>query len=391
MTICGVVAEYNPFHNGHAYQLTQARAATDADAVVCVMSGHFMQRGEPAAVHKSVRVRAALLHGADMVLELPVTYATASAERFASAAAEILDESGIVDALCFGSESGDIAALTEAAHVLANEPDTFKARLREGLDSGQSFPAARSAALGRALTEPNDILGAEYIKAILRRNSRIVPHTITRIGAGYHSETLGAMASATAIRLAMRDDGWAAAMPVDASALVQEEMRQNRAPVTIDTLTQAFLYALQTTPGDALARIADISEGLENRIQHYAAQFDSMTEIAAAVKTKRYTLTRIKRAMLHILLGITRAEAARDVPYIRVLGFRRDAEALVRRLHNAASLPVVTNLKNARAQLDDAAYSVLATELRAAAVYGLAVRAMGGAARDEWREPMVMV
>ena len=396
MAICGVIAEYNPFHNGHAFHLAQARALTGSQAVVCVMSGHFVQRGEAAVFAKQARVRMALLNGADMVLELPVPYATAGAERFASAAVEILEACGMVDSLCFGSESGDLQALDAAADALASESPLFQTQLRAALAEGVSFPTARSFASGGAVDMPNDILGVEYLKAIKRQSSRLTPVIVTRRGAGYHDNHIeGALASATSIRQAMRKlDGdtaiWKAAMPLSAAELAQEECAARRGPVATDDLSQAFLYALRTTPPEALARRADVSEGLENRILRCAEDWPLWSAIVGAVKTKRYTYTRIQRAMLHILLQIDAVDCAARVPYIRVLGFRRSAEHLVRRLCAAASLPVITNLKHAHYAPNDAVSRVLHQELRAAEIYRMAVQARGGHMKNERREALVI-
>ena len=395
MPICGIIAEYNPFHNGHMRHLALAKTQTSAEAVICVMSGHFVQRGEPAILRKQARTRAALLHGADIVLELPVPYATASAERFASAAVEIFSACGIVDTLCFGSESGDLSALTATARSLANESPAFQSRLQAALAAGHSFPAARDkAAEGTAfLTMPNDILGVEYIKAILRQNASITPHTIKREGSDYHDKAIiGTIASATAIRHALANNTtWSSAMPQSAAAILLSECDAHCAPITLDHFSQAFLYSLRTTPTEALACRADIAEGLENRILRCAEDHASLSAIATAVKTKRYTHTRIQRALLHILLQINAEDSAAPAPYIRVLGFRRDSEAILRQLYASATLPVVTNLKNARALLNDNAFRTLEIECRATDIYRTAAQSLGGRMNSEWHEPMVMV
>lgn len=189
MKVVGLIAEYNPFHNGHSYHIEMAKKLTGADYVVVVMSGDFVQRGTPAMIQKHARAKMALLGGADLVLELPVSYATATAEVFAYGGVKILDSFGVVDHICFGSECGNADLLMEIARILADEPEWYSATLKEHLKNGMSYPAARAAALPdyqEILSEPNNILGIEYCKALLKLNSNITPVTITRQGAGYH-------------------------------------------------------------------------------------------------------------------------------------------------------------------------------------------------------------
>jgi len=396
MAVCGVVAEYNPFHNGHARHLALTKAQTGAEAIVCVMSGAFVQRGEPAIVGKQIRTEMALRNGADIVLELPVPYATAAAERFAAAAVAILSACGIVDGISFGSESGDLAALQAAARAGAAEDEAFRARLKASLKTGQSFPAARGMAdAGTVFTAPNDILAVEYLRAIDRQGARLTPHVVLREGAGYHdADVSGGIASATAVRAAIlrgATDAVRAAMPPDAADMLFAECAAMRAPVTMDMLSQAFHYALRMTPPERLAHIADISEGLENRILACADAHYALSDMAAVVKTKRYTLARVRRTLLHILLQMEVSAQAGLPPYIRVLGFRREREGLLKRLCKEAAMPVVTNLKNARAQLSDGAYALFADELRAGDIYRIAAQGLGGCVADERRMPMAMV
>ena len=389
MMICGVAAEYNPFHNGHALHLARARAETGAEAVICVMSGNFVQRGEPAVVGKRTRTRMALAHGADMVLELPVPYATAAAERFAYGAVAVLSACGIVNAISFGSESGDLPALS--AMAAADEDDAFRARLHAGLREGRSFPIARDMASADGVASaPNDILAVEYLRAVRRQNAPLMPHTLRREGAGYHdAEVCGALASATAVRAALlRGDADAvrAAMPASTAEWLLTET-----PVTANDLSQAFHYALRTIPREKLMQIADISEGLENRILAFAEAHYALSDLAMAVKTKRYTLARVRRALLHILLQTDASAQCQPPPYIRVLGFRRDRERLLGRLCAEAALPVVTNLKNARTLLNDRAYALLADELRAGDIYRLAAQSLGHRIPNERSEPMEVI
>ncbi|MDR2167605.1 MAG: nucleotidyltransferase family protein, partial [Clostridiales bacterium] len=218
---CGIIAEYNPFHNGHKFHLEAAKRESSAENIVVVMSGNFVQRGEPAIICKFVRARAALLGGADIVLELPINFATASAEGFARGAVYILEKSGIIDALAFGCENNDLGILSEIANFLVNETEDFKAALRANLRQGKSFPVARAAALEQfsqeVLVAPNNILAIEYLKALRKFNSAIVPFGVARKGVGHHGkELVGSFASASALRreiLAGNVDSLAAFMP----------------------------------------------------------------------------------------------------------------------------------------------------------------------------------
>jgi predicted nucleotidyltransferase len=219
MKVLGIVAEYNPFHNGHLYHIQKSKEATGCDYVVCVMSGNFIQRGEPALLNKWARAEMALINGVDLVIELPVYYSLASAEFFAFGSVKLLDSLGIIDCLCFGSESGTIKELDMFADVFINEPESYKMFLSKNLKLGYSFPKSRSIALSEflstsgindqkldELSKSNNILGIEYIKALKRISSAIKPYTIERIGTGYRSEkALGKIASATAAVLASMD------------------------------------------------------------------------------------------------------------------------------------------------------------------------------------------
>jgi len=252
MKVLGIVVEYNPFHNGHLYHLQASRASCRADCVVGVMSGNFTQRGEPAIINKWARTEMALLNGVDLVIELPCAYAMASAEYFAFGAVKLLDSLGAVDTLCFGSESGNIQKLAEVASILADEPILYKQALKTSLASGKSFPAARQEALsnylnsllGRdylsdAITSPNNILGIEYLKALIKLNSKIVPISIERKGSGYHSlELSGEICSATAIRKTLAENNWsdakqllACALPKQSLAILEREIELGKGPI----------------------------------------------------------------------------------------------------------------------------------------------------------------
>ena len=372
----GIIAEYNPFHNGHKYHIEQAKILTGAERVIVVMSGNFVQRGEPAVYNKQVRTKAVLLNGADIVLELPVFYSTASAELFARAAVDILDKTNCVDFLCFGCESGSLMPLAQAADILSDESESFKAALKAALDSGKAFPAARACALAEAcgvdpsiISLPNNILAIEYLKALTTLKSTIKPIGIRRMYTEYNSlETAGSFASATAVRNMIKSN----------SASVQAFMPYDfggNSPVFADDLSPMLNYALRMNTAESLSKIYGITEGLENRIIRSAGENLTFTDIVNSVKTKRYTQTAIQRALLHTILNITAEDICRiSSPspnhYIRVLGFRRSSADLLSEICKKAALPIVTNVKS-RDSLSEAGKFMLLKESSATDIYSL--------------------
>ncbi|MCL2699515.1 MAG: nucleotidyltransferase family protein [Defluviitaleaceae bacterium] len=378
MKILGVISEYNPFHNGHRLHVSQARERSGCDFAIALMSGNFMQRGEPALVDKYLRARMALSCGFDMVLELPVYFATASAEHFAYNAVRIFNACGIVTHIAFGSESGDLDIMRRTARVLADESESYRAALRAALNEGDSFPRARGKALDIP-DQPNDILGVEYLKALYRTRSDIEPIAIQRVGAGYHqTEITGEIASATAVRRAVLSSGEkgekdkaAGAMPEAAWEILRAALDDGRYVRGLDSYQKEFRYALFS--GGRLNGIMDIAEGLENRFTAMSGKFAAPSEIISAVKTKRYTHTRLTRAALHILLDMRRCDferyAAADIPYIRVLGMKKTAGALMDALTEAALCPVVTTLTPARKALSAEGWAMLEKEIKTTDVY----------------------
>ncbi|ASS75704.1 hypothetical protein CIG75_12395 [Tumebacillus algifaecis] len=383
MRVTGVVVEYNPMHNGHLYHLEQAKLVTDADAIVAVMSGHFLQRGEPALVNKWARTKMALQQGVDLVLELPVAYSAQSASLFALGSVAVLDRLGVVDTVCFGSESGDIHSLQALSSILVEEPPLFKTFLREELQKGHSYPRAASDALARYASQdtaipselahmPNNMLGLEYLAALRKLNSSIAPATITRIAAGYNQETVThpSIASATAIRKATFETGIDTAenlLPVCSFSVLQEEFAAGRGPVSWENYRQALFTLLHRATPDALAAFVGVDEGLEHRLLEAALQTETVHELILHTKTKRYTWTKIQRALTSILLGLTRQEQAalnvlQGPPYIRVLGFTKRGQTLLKAASSRASVPILTKLPKEKPNM-------LALDLRATRLY----------------------
>jgi len=382
MKVLGIITEYNPFHNGHMYHLQQSKELCSADYTVCVMSGNFIQRGEPALVNKHARAEMALLSGVDLVIELPVVYAMSTAEFFASASVKILDSLGIVDYLCFGSESGNIEELDYVASILCHEPLSYKVSLKKYLDEGYSFPSAREKALTEnlkkssidcnILSSSNNILGIEYLKAMKRLNSRIPPLTIGRIANSYNSEEItGSISSATSIRklisksnfyksgnsgekkgtdindsIYRNEDVLRNLVPEASARILLREFENGRGPVFPSHFEGILLAALRKMETEEISSLPYVIEGLENRIKTASEQAGTLDELIAGISTKRYPRTRIQRILFSVITGLT----AKDLEdfnrnggpqYIRVLGFNRKGRELLSLIKKSASLPII--------------------------------------------------
>ncbi len=399
MKIAGVIVEYNPFHNGHQYHLARTREITGADFVVAVMSGDFVQRGEPALLDKYTRARMALLGGADLVLELPVPFACGSAGDFASGAVALLNRLGTVDALCFGSECGRIEPLWSLAGLLEKESPSFSGSLRQGLKQGLSYPQARARALGAAfeepplplLSSPNNILGLEYCLALRRQNSSIRPVTLSRRGSGYHASDLAPgrqgqdFPSALAIRRALRSiKDRDPALPDPCSFLLSYVPKAVR-PLWQTLLEERrFLFPADFTPflkyrllygaSEDFSSFADVSRELAGKLAKTGTAFLDWDDLCLRLKTKELTFSRVSRALCHILLSIRQEDVQRlrvtgYVPYARILGLRRSSSALLSSIKKNSSIPLISKLADARALLSSEDFLLLQTDIRAADLY----------------------
>ena len=380
MKTAGIIAEYNPFHQGHAYHIAQTRRKTGADAVVCVMSGNFTQRGLPALLHKWDRAGMALSSGADLVIELPVPFALGSAEYFALGGISLLNSLGVVDYVSFGSEEGNLETLQAVADLL-DKPETLSC-IKRFLKEGLSFPAAREQALysvgmdnASLLAGPNNILAIEYCRAICRLNAKITPVTVARSGAGYHDGDItdGVYASANALREAFYKEGTAACaeqMPKEAFAILESAEKEGRYYPANAASDSLFLAALKRcTPAD-FSRIPSVSEGLENRLYRAAQQANTMEEFFASCKTKRYTRTRLNRIAACAYLGISLADCPQTPPYIRVLGMNETGRAILKAAKERATLPIL--IKPAHiARQNEACRALFARECRATSLWAL--------------------
>lgn len=365
MNVVGVIAEYNPFHNGHLFHLRTAKTKCDARYAICIMSGHFLQRGEPAMFDKWSRAAMAVSAGADIVFELPYVYACRSAGVFARGGVELLASTGIVTHLCFGSESGSIEQLKEVATLLANESPTFKSLLQEKLQCGMSYPAARFLALQHycrlanpsialcnteVLTHPNNTLGIEYLISLAKLDSKIVPITIKRHVANYHDTTIeGSITSATAIRNVFENNGLNEeiyhAVPASTINIIKKSMKQSFGPIFTSDYCRSILSLLRRIHLDELASILDVTEGLEYKLKEAANAASSMENLLAALKSKRYTRTRLQRILIYCMLNFTKRTAETldhaGPQYLRVLAFSEKGQVLLKRMRDTASLPII--------------------------------------------------
>ena len=356
MKIAGVIAEYNPFHKGHQFHLSRARELTGADYVIVVMSGNYVQRGTPAMFDKYTRAEAALRSGADLVLELPVSAATGSAEYFASGAVKILADTGIVTDLCFGSECGSLMDLQKLADILAKEPEEYQILLRKYLKEGMSFPAARAHAVkdyapdlaSDLLDAPNNLLGLEYLKALKRLHSTILPHTIQREGNAYHDITITdeRSASASGIRDAlMKSQG------IFTDRILQQlpfpelyKDYEGLSPISENSFSLPLLQKLRALQDQPLEQYFGVSAELSNRIWNRLDEFSSFSGFTDLLKTRELTRTSVSRALLHVLLDVREYKPA---SVFRVLGFRKSSGILLKELSVHENLPVITTLSQA--------------------------------------------
>jgi predicted nucleotidyltransferase len=385
-----IVAEFNPYHNGHKYIAEKTRELTGADYVIALMSGDYVQRGAPAMIGRHARVRMALSSGIDMVIAFPTRYATCSAEEYAANALRIADSLGCVDYLFFGSECGDIDILTEAARVLAFEPDDYKEQLREHLRHGLSFPRARALALPQfedLLGGPNNILGIEYIKAILRGNYNIRPETCARIGAAHESsEVAEEYASATAIRellsgqkFSNRDTLFSqlsSCIPAQALDILRNEYENNRLVYEND-LSVMLASALWAADSPAkLIKYTSVSETLANAVWSSREKCLSFTEYAMLLKNRSLTYTHVCRALLHISLGIEKNPASSD--FAHILGMRKEAGPLASRMMESALIPVIMRPARELMNLNEDARHLFDEEIRLSNIYNILVGQKSG-------------
>ena len=361
--VLGIIAEYNPFHNGHLYHIAKSKQETGAEYVIAVISGNFVQRGNTSIINKWKKARMALLNGVDLVIELPTVYSISSAENFAEGAIKIFNSLGIVDTISFGMEANDIATLNNIANVLYNEPKEYVTMLSHELKKGNSFPKARENALlmylndikryANVLSGSNNILGIEYLKAMRKTKSTITPIGIKREKVLYNDKYIvDEFASATAIRkmlITKQLNDISKVMPRSSYLLLGEELKNGHYAVDISRFEKEIIYTLRKMKAEDIAKLPDVSEGLENSIKNAADSCNTLEELINIIKTKRFTQTRIQRILLYALLGIDKKQmeiSKKVVPYVRILGFNNKGKELISEMMNLnPKLNVITSVK----------------------------------------------
>jgi predicted nucleotidyltransferase len=389
MKVLGIIAEYNPFHNGHLYHLQESKRMLNPDYTVCVMSGDFTQRGEPAMADKWLRASMAAANGIDLVLELPFAFASNNAEFFAAGAVDLLDRLGCVTHLSFGSESGDLAVLKKTAAFLTCETEELKAGIKEFSDQGISFPKARYEAVKRCIGEKgaevlknsNNILAVEYLKQLKLRNSAMEPITVTRYGTGYHDkETFEEIASATAVRHILRQSEEIHAV----SKFIPERslgvLQSSTLPINpgFSLFYPLLIYRILTTESAVLGSVLSATEGLENKLKKAAVQSKDLESFLSGVLSKRYTSTRIHRLLTHTVVHLDKQSFEKiisdKINYARVLAFNKKGAALIKRIKKEEqnTIPILTNINR---ELNKAAkeWQLLKFDILASDIYHLAV------------------
>lgn len=368
MNIAGIITEYNPFHLGHKLHLEATKKLSSCDGVICVMSGNFMQRGEPAFIDKWTRAEMALKNGVDLVIELPTIFALSSAEFFAFGSVSLLDSLGVVNSICFGSESGDISILSQISSLLSNESLEFKSLLKEKLKKGESLTTARSKTilellsnfnsnvnldeLERILNSSNNILGIEYIKALNRLNSTITPLTFKRNGGSYNSKTLDTnISSATSIREFLKNNGNIEDLynhlPSETYRMLNTLFEENYDFVDKEKIFSFLKYKL-TTSSHKLKNIPDAKEGLDNKILKEFIQAKDLDTLIMNVKSKRYTYTRISRILSQFFLGfeeypLENMRISRP-NYARILGLNKKGAEILKKIKKQSDLEIINKV-----------------------------------------------
>ena len=384
MKTLAIISEYNPFHNGHLYQFSKSKEITGADCILVAMSGNFVQRGEPAIINKWARADMALAAGADLVIEMPFVFSTQDANGFALGGITLLNSLNVVQYLCFGCENNNRNMLLAIGRFLGNENTNYKTLVKENSKKGFEYPKARAQAiceyqenfgidqlkitssiqLMEILSSPNNILAIEYMKHLLKIKSSILPIPIKRIGAAYHEETIQkSISSATSIRneilqnikypyqIDKKSSGKIkSVMPISAYNILDKELSEGRAPVSLNRYEQYILATLRNIPKEKLSLIHGVNEGLENRIKNAALKSTSIDMLLYSIKTRRYTLTKIKRILLHVMTGLLKEDVALfnnyGAMYIRVIGFSHKGKTLLKKIKKNSSLPIITKLSN---------------------------------------------
>ncbi|KPU28255.1 hypothetical protein TR13x_02665 [Caloranaerobacter sp. TR13] len=402
MKVLGLITEYNPFHNGHLYHLKKSKEITGCDYSISIMSGNFVQRGEPALVDKWTRAKMAIDSGVDLVIELPTIYSSQSAEFFAYGSIKILDSLGIVDCLCFGSEIGNLNELDIISNILVDETKEFKYFLKKYISTGCTYPKARSLAISDYLTlknicpsninkiisSPNNILAIEYLKALKKINSNIKPYTIKRINAEYHDINMtGKISSATAIRNEIFKGSFGmekikTAVPTATYSHLKNFLNKYGSFNNIENYIQIIQYHIARFSKESLIDLFDIENGLENRILNCIKENITVKSILDCIKTKRYTYTRLQRLLMQMIIGLDKKTLSKlyleDNLYIRVLGFNQKGKILLNKARKKAKFPIITKFANYKKIKDDNLNKIIEIDKRATDIYFLGLSNYNG-------------
>jgi len=387
MKCTAIICEYNPFHNGHKYLIDKAREITGYDYVIAVMSGNYVQRGGPAVCDKWSRTEMALMNGIDAVIEIPSIYSTGSAQFFAEAAVDIINKTGIVDYLAFGSESSDEEQLLSIAHRRLENPENFKSQLKTALKSGVSYSAAMEQVLGAKL-KSNDILAVEYLAALQKSESTVKPVIIKRAGSKDHSDitlqtssednTDTIYTSATSIRNALKNHSVSeipqGLMPEQTASKLGEIIERQGGTVLLENYSQIIFYCLRKLQPEGIRKLPYISEGFEYKLYEAACKTSDLQSLIDFCVSSRYTRTRVKRILTSLLTGSSAFYVAKwhnNLPYIRVLGFKKDASQLISELSLSAEVPLIIQPAKALPHLPKSARQLLEIEKEATDNYVL--------------------
>ena len=389
--IIGIVAEYNPFHNGHKIHIEKSKKENNNNIIIAFMSGNFVQRGETAIFDKWTRTKAALLNGVDIVIEIPVYFACSSAEYFSECAIRLMENTNVIDTISFGSEIGEIKYLEEISNILYNETSEFKNLFKKEISKGIPFHKARvetikkfsnieNNIIDKILKTPNNILSIEYLKTLKKINSQITPLTIKRENSNYNSKVMeGEISSATSIRECIKKNNLKnafQAIPKNCINIYEKEIYEGKAPILNEYISDIINYKLRTTSKNYIAEILDVTEGIENRIYKSLIKNYDFYDLCNFIKSKRYTYTKIQRILIHILLDITKKDTNRFIEngfcqYIRILGFKRSASHIITEISKKSSLPIITNIKNAKKQLNELEFKMLEKEIYSTNIYNI--------------------
>ncbi|MCD7810681.1 MAG: nucleotidyltransferase family protein [Ruminococcus sp.] len=390
MKVSGIVCEYNPFHNGHLYHIRETKK-NGATHIVAIMSGNFVQRGETAIMDKIERAKLAVRSGADLVIELPVQYCLSSAERFAEGAVWLLNSLGVVNEISFGSECGDIAHLSKALDMIEDVIKTKSEEIRGIMKMGYTYPTALSSVIdgidesvADIIKEPNNLLAIEYLRSLKKFGSSIKPFTVKRKGTEHDSKTtVDEYASASYIRDKI-GDGYGAELvrnfttPLWADAIAKAVGTGEISDV--NRLERIILYKVRTSTAEEIAEINDVGKELENRIYN-ARMSGSLDELLFTVKTKSYTMARIKRILLSLLIGIKKSDLTRLPPYGRILAINERGKEILGAAKGKAKIPYATSISKL-SQKGSVSKRFAELEIRASDIYGLSLKTITSAQRD---------